>query len=158
MSCLAQIAIAAISTTLLSISALADPPDLQPEGVAEKLILENVANRRLIDLATNYPAASNRIVRAAFIESLLTKNLANIHHGGLRLRNAIIINWLDLRNVEVPCEVQLECCHFKNGVNLAGAHFFHNLSFQGSRFDGTLEARGLKVDGSLMLSSRTLWS
>jgi hypothetical protein len=158
MSCLAQIAIAAISTTLLSISALADPPDLQPDGVAEKLILENVANRRLIDLATNYPAASNRIVRAAFIESLLTKNLANIHHGGLRLRNAIIINWLDLRNVEVPCEVQLECCHFKNGVNLAGAHFFHNLSFQGSRFDGTLEARGLKVDGSLMLSSRTLWS
>src|SRR5262249_16721858 len=77
---------------------------------------------------------------------------------GLRLRNAIITNWLDLRNIEVPCEVQLECCHFASGVNLAGAHFLHNLSFQGSRFDSTVEARGLKVDGSLLLNTRTLSS
>src|ERR1041385_3949033 len=114
--------------------AFAEPIDFQPEGVAEKLIAENLANRRLIDLATNSPIASNRIVRAAFIEWLLTKNSANIHHAGLRIRNAIIINWLDLRNVEVPSDVQLECCYFKNGVNLSGAHFLHSLSFQGSRF------------------------
>jgi hypothetical protein len=158
MSSFAQITLAGSSLLLFATYALADSPDFQPQGVAEKLIAENVANRRLVDLATNSPAASNRIVRGAFIEWLLTRNLNNIHHGGLRLRNAIITNWLDLRNVEVPCEVQLECCHFKNGVNLAGAHFLHNLSFQGSRFDGNLEARGLRIDGSLMLGTRTLSS
>jgi hypothetical protein len=150
--------LAIISIVSFATCVLADSPDLQPEGVAEKLIVESIANRRLIDLATNSTAASNRIVRGAFIEWLLTKNLNNIHHGGLRLRNAIITNWLDLRNVEVPCEVQLECCHFKSGVNLAGAHFLHNLSFQGSRFDTNFEARGLKVDGSLILNTRTLSS
>jgi len=158
MSRAAQNTVFIIAVIALSISALAEPADFQPEGIAEKLIVDNIANRRLIDLATNSPAASSRIVRAAFLEWLLTKNLNNIHHGGLRLRNAIITNWLDLRNVEVPCEVQLECCHFKSGVNLAGAHFLHNLSFQGSRFDSTLESRGLKVDGSLLLSTRTLSS
>jgi len=158
MSWVAQNTILLIVVITLSTSALAAPADLQPETPAEKLIVESIANRRLIDLATNSPAASNRIVRGAFIEWLLTKNLNNIHHGGLRLRNAIITNWLDLRNVEVPCEVQLECCHFKSGVNLAGAHFLHNLSFQGCHFDTNFEARGLKVDGSLLLSTRTLLS
>jgi hypothetical protein len=155
---LAHIILAAILALSWDTAVPAETSEFQPEGVAEKLIAENVANRRLIDLATNSPAASNRIVRAVFIEWLLTKNRTNIHHGGFRLRNAIITNWLDLRNVEVPSEVQLECCHFKSGVNLSGAHFLHNLSFQGSRFDANLEARGLKVDGSLMLSTRALWS
>jgi len=158
MNRLANIMLAALSLIFAVRPAFADSPDIQPETVAEKLIAENIANRRLVDLATNSAAPSDRLVRAAFIEELLTKNRDVIHHAGLRLRNAIITNWLDLRNVEVPCEVQLECCYFKNGVNLAGAHFLHNLSFQGSRFDGNLEARGLKVDGSLMLSTRPLWS
>jgi hypothetical protein len=155
---LVHITLTAILTLSFATCVLADSPDFQPETTAEKLIVECIANRRLIDLATNSPAASNRIVRAAFIEWLLTKNVNTIHHGGLRLRNAIITNWLDLRNIEVPCEVQLECCHFASGVNLAGAHFLHNLSFQGSRFDSTVEARGLKVDGSLLLNTRTLSS
>lgn len=150
--------LAAVWTFALTNSAIADTPVFQPEGVAEKLIAENVSNRRLIDLATNSAPATNRIIRAAFIEWLLTNARTNVHHGGLRLRNAIITNWLDLRNVEVPCEVQLEFCRFKGGVNLSGAHFLHNLSFQGSRFDGTVEARNLRVDGSLLLSTRALWS
>lgn len=158
MSRLSHIILAAILISAFAFCARGDSPEIQPEGMAEKLIAENIVNRRLIDLATNSPTASNRVVRAAFIEWLLTKNRDNIHHGGLRLRNAIITNWLDLRNVEVPADVQLECCQFTSGVNLSGAHFLHNLSFQGSRFDASLEARGLKVDGSLMLSTRPLWS
>src|SRR5690349_3357200 len=89
-----KLALVVISTFWLVLHVRADPPSFQIQGVAEKLILDQVTYRQVIDLSTNSPAETNRMIRGAFLEWLLTKGQQEIHHGGLRLRNAIIVDWV----------------------------------------------------------------
>src|SRR6266404_5931470 len=148
--------LAVIFMFFLALSTGALETSFQRQGVAEDLIFQQIANRRVIDLATNSIVEANRSVRGEFLEWLLTKGQKEIHHSGLRLRNAIVTNWLDLRNLEVDVEVRFESCHFMTNVNLSGAHFLHDLSFEGSKLDGKLMGTSLKVGGSLMLGSCVL--
>ena len=123
---------------------------------AEQFVLNHLMNQGGVDLATNSTSASalvNRTVTGRFLEWLLTKNVAQLSHDGLRLKNAVIEGPVDLSNVEVPVQAWLSCCHFKKTLNLSGAHFDHDLSFEGCLFDGDFQASALRVDGSLEFKS-----
>ena len=109
-----------------------------------------------LDLATNLPAGSGRIVSSEFLRSWLASDDKQMNHNGLLIRNAVITNWLNLANMDIRVEVRFENCHFKKGIKLSGAHFSHDLSFQGSVFDGPFIANALQVDGSLLLDGEDM--
>ena len=115
---------------------------------AEDFVQTHLTNQDFIDLAGQ---PTGRIIRGGFLEWLLTKKMSQLSHHGLRLKNAVITNAVDLSNVEVPAQVHFCCCHFLDRVNLSAAHFGHDLTFEGCLFDGEFQASALRVGGSLEL-------
>jgi hypothetical protein len=157
---LSRLAVAlAISGTLFGASAraaVAAPTPPTAGSPAEQFVLQQVALGNVADLATQFPDGTSRILRPEFLFSLLVAPAAEdaYHRHGVRIRNAVFAQSIDLRNVDVVHETWLDDCAFQAGIDLKHARFHKDLSLQASKIDGTSVAAnldGLRVDGSLFL-------
>lgn len=127
-------------------------PTLKPNPAAEKWVAEQLDAGKPADLEEKYPNANQRVLSAAFLESLLTTPGGKVHRHGVRIAGAIIAGPLDLVNAEVPYDTHLVACRFTDAVDLSDARFQGNLDFADSSFE-TLWAPGLQTGRSLMLSN-----
>jgi hypothetical protein len=103
---------------------------------AEKLIWEKVSAGEVADLAE--ASGNKRQIRAKFLENLLTGgyNDFKVHRYGVTIWNATIIGSLDLRNADIPCDVELRQCDFQENVNFSKSRFKKDLSLINCQFDG----------------------
>ena len=120
------------------------PSQLNP---AEKYVLEQVAAGKLASLQEVFPEATNRVLRAAFLESLLTNTRKDfsIHRNGVLIEAAVLEEPIDLRNAEISHETQLTRCRFQAEVNFSKSFFENSLSIEGSVFQDTANFYAMKV-------------
>lgn len=99
-------------------------------------MLEQVAADRVADLKERFPDEGNHVLSVSFLEELLTNSLKGIviHRHGVRIRNAVFVEALDLENAEILHEIWLESCRFEEGVNFSQTVFQKSISFEGSSF------------------------
>ncbi len=130
-------------------SILADGSPLTPQ---ENFVLRQVAQGEIADLEQEFgDAEENRQLRARFLEDLLSggQEGMKIHHRGVLLRNAVIMEGLDLANIEVAGAVELENCLFMELVNFRDARFAKHFSISGSLFLDNVSFLRMQVDSSL---------
>ncbi len=111
----------------------------------EKFVLAQALIGKSADLASQFPEETNRVLRATFLEALLTQGGTNIHRYGIAIQHALIPDPLDLRNAEVMHETSLIDCHFSRPVDFSNAVFEKGFSLAGSTFDGSVNFSSIKV-------------
>src|SRR5436189_4811197 len=79
---------------------------------AEKFVHAQVRAGKPDDLGSQFADETNRVLRGAFLEALLTQSRTNVHRNGVSIQHAVILDPLDLRNAEVPEEISLVECRF----------------------------------------------
>src|SRR4051794_34405941 len=109
-----------------------DSPSLT---VAEKYVLAQMVAGKPADLHSQFPEETNHILRAAFLEVLLTQSSTNVHRNGFAIQHATVLDPLDLRNAEVHYETTLAECRFAGTVNFSKSSFENGFSLAGSTFD-----------------------
>ena len=80
--------------------------DGSPLTRQEQFVLRQVATGEIADLKKEFgEAEADRRLRARFLEELLTGELqgVKIHRQGMKIRNAVIEEPLDLEDAEVDC-------------------------------------------------------
>ena len=102
----------------------------------EKYVLQRVAEGEWADLQEKFgEQENNRQLTALFLEDLLSgAHKDKVHRKGVRIKNAIITEDLDLRTAEVPFEVELLDCNFRGNVDFQDSHFAKNLRLDRCRF------------------------
>ena len=101
---------------------------------AEKYVFAQVLAGKPADLEAKFPEGTNRVLRAAFLEALLTQNSTNIHRNGFVIAHAVVPDALDLRNAEVRYEISLTQCRFEGDVDFTKCVFEKGFSVAGSSF------------------------
>ncbi|UCC66802.1 MAG: hypothetical protein JSW32_02340, partial [Deltaproteobacteria bacterium] len=83
------------------------PPPPNQKLSAEKWVLEKVKRGELADLSKQFPEESDRVIRASFLEKLLTDSIKNVkvHRHGVRIAHAVLTEPVDLVNAEIPHEI-----------------------------------------------------
>jgi acyl carrier protein len=109
---------------------------LQSITPAEKWVLRQIAAGNSANLAMRFSDEVDRVLRASFIEDLLTDSLKNakVHRHGVRIEHAVLVDPIDLENAEIPFETHLLRCIFKEHVNLSHSLFRKSLVLSGSEF------------------------
>ncbi|MDB6124955.1 MAG: hypothetical protein JWQ71_3948 [Pedosphaera sp.] len=121
---------------------LLDSPTLT---ASEKFVLAQVALGKSADLNRQFTDETNRVLRAAFIEALLTQTGTNVHRNGFAIAHAVILDALDLHNAEVHSETRLAECRFAGAVNFSKSIFENGLSLAGSAFGGPANFSSMKI-------------
>jgi len=126
------------------------PPRLQLDSptltVAEKFVLAQVRAGKPADLQAQFPEETNRVLRAAFLEAVLTQDGTNVHRYGFSIAHAVIPEAFDLRNAEIHHETTLTECRFAGEVNFSKSVFENGLSLAGSSFERAANFCCIKVD------------
>src|SRR3954462_7455164 len=65
--------------------------------VAEKYVLAQMLAGKPTDLHSQFPEETNRILRAPFLEVLLTQSSTNVHRNGFAIQHAAVLEPLNLR-------------------------------------------------------------
>src|SRR5215218_10539002 len=86
---------------------------------AEKFVLAQVLAGKPADLGSQFADETNRVLRSAFLEALLTQSGTNLHRNGVSIQHAVIRDPLDLRNAEVPEETSLTECRFAGAADFS---------------------------------------
>lgn len=113
---------------------LTDGTPLTPQ---EEFVRERVAAGELADLKQKFGGEEGaRVLRARFLEELLTGDLpgVKVHRRGVKIRNAVLEEHLDLEDAQVENNVWLEAFIFKKPVILRDSSFKKNLTIHGSQF------------------------
>ena len=111
----------------------------------EKYVLEQVIAGKSADLQSQFADETNRVLRAAFLEALLTQSGTNVHRNGFSIQHAVVPDALDLRNVEVHYETSLTECRFAREVNFSKSIFPNGFSLSGSTFDSSVNFLSMKI-------------
>ena len=109
---------------------LLDSPTL---AASEKFVLAQVLAGKPADLG-QFGDETNRVLRAAFVEALLTQGGTNVHRNGVAIEHAVILEAFDLRNAEVPCETSFIECRFAEAADFSKSIFEKGFSLAGSSF------------------------
>jgi uncharacterized protein YjbI with pentapeptide repeats len=119
---------------LLATQAEAAKPQLTKQ---EKYVLQQVVAGEMADLKAKFgEKEENRHLSAGFLEDLLSgAHKVKVHRKGVKINNAIISERLDLRSAEVPFEVELINCDFRDDVDFQDSRFAKNLRLDKCRFD-----------------------
>jgi len=133
---------------------LLDSPSL---AASEKFVLAQVQAGKSADLESQFPQETNRVLRAAFLEALLTQPGTNFHRNGVFIEHATVPGALDLRNAELHCEVSLVGCRFAGEADFSKGVFEKGLSLAGSTFERSASFFSLKV-GSATVLDHTLFA
>ena len=125
------------------------PPRLQLDSptlsTAEKFVLAEVCAGKPADLQAQFPDETNRVLRAAFLEAILTQNGTNVHRNGFSIAHAVILDPLDLRNAEVHHETTLAECRFAADANFSKSSFENGFSLAGSAFERAANFSSMKI-------------
>ena len=121
---------------------LLDSPTLT---IAERFVLAQVSAGKPADLKSQFTEETNRVLRAAFLEAVLTQNGTNVHRNGFAIAHAVIPDALDLRNAEVHHETSLTECHFVGEANFSKSSFQNGFSLAGSTFDKAANFSSMKI-------------
>ena len=116
----------------------------------EQFVLRQVAEGEIADLKQEFgEAEEDRRLRARFLEELLTGELpgVKIQRRGVRIKNAVVEEAVDLENAEVD-DVGLNYCIFKEWVSFRDAYLENNLTLIGSHFLKEADFQRLKVAGA----------
>jgi hypothetical protein len=137
---------------LIPISLLGEnAPSLRRSGKAltlseaEQFTLTQVTAGQVADLKSQFPNEADRILRSAFLETLLIQQGTNIHRNGFSIENAVIPEALDLRNAEVHYETRFAHCRFVGEVSFFNISFENGFSVEGSVFERTANFSSMKV-------------
>ena len=130
---------------------LLDSPALP---AAEKFVLAQVLAGKSADLESQFTGETNRVLRAAFLEALLTQSGTNMHRNGVSIEHAVILDVLDLRNAEVQYEISLLECRFAGAVDFSKSVFEKGFSLAGSTFDRAANFFWMKI-GRVAVFDRT---
>jgi hypothetical protein len=123
-----------------------DSAPLSPNPAAEQWVLQQVELGEIADLEDQFPNEADRVLGAAFLERLLESPPINITRYGIRIRNAIFIDPLDLEFIQVGYDLQLENCQFGGYVDFSDSWFVGDLSFDGSTFKSRVDFSNIRVD------------
>jgi hypothetical protein len=118
---------------------------------AEKFVTNCLCNGKAADLNQFAGQGGSVVIRGDFVADLVSKSPISPH--GMRIRNAVITNALNLANLEVGNRIALENCRFLDRVNLSSAVFRKDLSFAGSTFSGPVSFNEAHIAGQLTLSN-----
>jgi hypothetical protein len=121
---------------------LLDSPTLT---ASEKFVLAQVVAGKSADLKSQFAEETNRVLRAAFLEALLTQSGTNVHRNGFSIEHALILDPLDLRNAEVHYETRLAQCRFAEAVTFSKSSFENGFSLAGSTFAGAANFFSMKT-------------
>ena len=101
------------------------PPEPSAYTPAEDWILKQVRDGKVADLKEQFPEEKDRKLKVSFLEKLLINSLkgVRVHRHGVRIKNAVINESLDLENAEIPHETWLVNCRFENDVNFSKSIF-----------------------------------
>jgi hypothetical protein len=122
--------------------------DLPALNAAEKFVLERVAAGKSADLRSQFAEETNCVLRAAFLEALLTQHNTNVPRTGVSIEQALILDPLDLRNADVPYETSLLKCRFAAEVSFSKSVFEGGLSLAGSTFHCPANFSAMKINRS----------
>jgi uncharacterized protein YjbI with pentapeptide repeats len=151
-----------VSAILLvtSISAATPKPQIDTEGLSptEKWVAEQVSKGEQANLDEKFDKEEQRVVRAHFIEQLVTDTLPGYkaHRNGARMIGGIVRGPLDLNNARIHCEVWFDHFQFKGDVDLTRANFDDTLSFDEATIEGDLSLNGAKV-GDVCSFTKTIF-
>ena len=121
---------------------LLDSPTL---AASEKFVLAQVlAGEKPANLG-QFGDETNRVLRAAFVEALLTQGGTNVHRNGVTIEHAVILEAFDLRNAEVPCEASFIECRFAEAADFSKSIFEKGFSLAGSSFGRSANFSSMKV-------------
>ncbi len=112
---------------------------------AEKFVLAQAIAGKSADLERQFADETNRVLRAAFLEAILTQSNTNIHRNGFSIEHAVILDPLDLRNAEVHYETSLTQCRFAEEADFSKSIFEKGLSLAGSTFGGSANFFSMKI-------------
>ena len=112
---------------------------------SEKFVLAQVLAGQSADLKSEFADESGRVLRAAFLEAVLTQSGTNIHRNGFSIEHAVVLDPLDLRNAVVRYETSLTGCRFAGEVNFSKSVFEKGLSLAGSSFGSSAKFFSMKV-------------
>ena len=115
--------------------------------LTEKFLLEQIAAGKVADLNTAFPDENARVIRAVFLEELLTGSRKDvvIHRNGVLVEGAIVREVIDLRNTEMTHDIRLMRCRFEGGVNFSKSIFADGLSLEESVFQGASNFEEMKI-------------
>jgi hypothetical protein len=99
------------------------------------------------------PLPDNRILRNAFIETILTddKYLKAIKHHGVRVSGARFTEPIDLQNVTLANELWFESCLFEKGADLALLRASQTVRVNRSKVAGELNLYAARVASELQI-------
>ncbi|MEP6664543.1 MAG: pentapeptide repeat-containing protein [Verrucomicrobiota bacterium] len=138
---------------------LLDSPTLT---ASEKFVLAQVIAGKSADLKSEFADETNRVLRAAFLEALLTQKGTNVHRNGFFIEHAVILEPLDLHNAEVHFETSLVGCRFAGEINFSKSIFENGFSLAGSTFASPATFKSAQIignlifDGSVFVSTNAL--
>jgi hypothetical protein len=104
----------------------------------EQWVLEQLEKGEIADLEEKFgKKEENRRLSARFLEDLLTGGFKGlgVHRHGIRVKNAVIAEPLDLKLAQIPKAVWLLGCQFKQKVSFQDAVFENLLIISKSHFD-----------------------
>lgn len=129
---------------------------------SEKFVFAQVVAGKSADLKAEFADETDRVLRAAFLEALLTQSGTNIHRNGFSIEHAVILDALDLHNAKVHFETTLAKCRFAGEVDFSKSIFESGFSLADSTFAGPATFKSaqitgnLRFDGSLFTSTNAL--
>jgi hypothetical protein len=141
-----------------SVAAVSKNPARAGEPTAsEKYVLDRIAAGKVANLAEAFPDAASRLIRAVFLEELLTgvRQDCVVHRNGVQIESAIIREPVDLQNAEITSDTRLKGCRFEGGLNFSRSIFREGISFEESVFNGPAKYSEMKVSRTLNLQQAT---
>ena len=96
--------------------------ELEPNPAAEAYILETLATKNTILLASAFPEKKDRVIRAEFLVALL-KDEKYRSLPWITLKDITVVGDVIGYNLELPLDLFLYNLTFKGHVNLGGSHF-----------------------------------
>ena len=115
---------------------------------SERFVLAQVVAGKSADLGGQFVDETNRVLRAGFLEALLTQSGTNVHRNGVSIEHAVIVDALDLRNAEVQFETSLVECRFTGVADFSKSVFGKGFSLTGSTFDRPANFSSMKIGRS----------
>ena len=132
-------------------------PPLSPNesSKAESYILEHVPTGEEIHLEDEFQDECDRVVRAEFLQKLITGEIIQIPQQGIRLSGIIVNEPFYVEYSDIPYEVWLDSSIFNDEVSLYSSHFYKNLTFYEGQFEKDITFDLVTVDKTLQLDIAT---
>jgi hypothetical protein len=126
---------------------------VKPRSPAENWVAQLIEAGKIADL-TESPYKDTPILSASFLQKLLSetpKNKPNPY--SVTIKNATIVDFVDLGGMEIPFDLTLENCVFEGSLNCYLTQFKRNLFLSGTRFKSGVKFTYAEVSNILIANN-----